>query len=103
MYKRLLRLLNNSKGESLGETLIALVIASLGMIILAGAITSAARANKAGKDLEAAYEDTGEPDTVVGDPYTVTVGGKEFSVIVKTNTNERLYFYEEKKTDPTNP
>lgn len=37
--------IKDTKGESLAETLVSLVIASMGMIILAGAIVAASRVN----------------------------------------------------------
>lgn len=42
--------LNDRRGESLAETLIALIIASMGMMILAGAIVASGRANSVTKN-----------------------------------------------------
>ncbi len=42
--------LNDRRGESLAETLIALIIASMGMMILAGAIVASGRVNSVTKN-----------------------------------------------------
>ena len=42
--------LNDRRGESLAETLIALIIASMGMMILAGAIVASGRVNAGTKN-----------------------------------------------------
>lgn len=48
--------LKNSSGETLVETLFALLVVVLAMTMLAGSIVSAARVNKGAEDLDAAFQ-----------------------------------------------
>ena len=60
--------LRGKRGESIGETLIALLISSLALVMLAGAISSAANIVTRGKDvLVAKYEASGEGGTAKSD------------------------------------
>ena len=45
------RIIADSRGESLAETLIAMLISAMGMVVLAGALVSASKANEAAEDI----------------------------------------------------
>ena len=63
--------LRGKRGESIGETLIALLISSLALVMLAGAISSAANIVTRGKDvLVAKYAASGEDGTAKSDIQT---------------------------------
>ncbi|SDB14997.1 hypothetical protein [Butyrivibrio sp. INlla16] len=49
----------NNKGESLAETLVALLIAALALMMLPGAIAAATRADLAAREESVYYEDSG--------------------------------------------
>lgn len=96
----------SSKGESIGETLVALLVMCLAMLVLSGSIVSAARINKRALDMETAtlLKGTESSRLVVKDPAKVNVSGgpsgvtgisKDISVILytdKTNNNEADHF-----------
>ena len=96
----------SSKGESIGETLVALLVMCLAMLVLSGSIVSAARINKRALDMETAtlLKGTESSKLVVKDPAKVNVSGgpsgvtgisKDISVILytdKTNNNEADHF-----------
>jgi len=96
----------SSKGESIGETLVALLVMCLAMLVLSGSIVSAARINKRALDMETAtlLKGTESSKLVAKDPATVNVSGgpsgvtgisKDISVILytdKTNNNEADHF-----------
>lgn len=102
-----MRKLRSQRGESIAETLFALLIAALGMILLAGALVAAARVNRAAEQADR----YGVPDT--GDTATVTIAKSteqvvsnvpdrslwsdtpcEVQVSVTGYNKEGLYFYE---------
>ena len=101
----------SSKGESIGETLVALLVMCLAMLVLSGSIVSAARINKRALDMETAslLKGTESSKLVIKDDHAkVNVSGgpsgtvgisKDISVILytdMTNNNEadRFKFYE---------
>ena len=74
LFSRIRRRLRSRSGESLGETLISLLVASLALVMLAGAISSAKAISDKGSKLNTYYsdmnelvikrEDSGTPGTV---------------------------------------
>ncbi|WP_029324016.1 hypothetical protein [Butyrivibrio sp. AE3004] len=54
---RVRRKLNNSSGESLGETLVALLIAALALTMLPGAMAAATKADITAKKESVYYDD----------------------------------------------
>ena len=53
--KNALKKLRNHTGESIGETLVALLISALALVMLAGAVSTAARLIKNNKDSMETY------------------------------------------------
>lgn len=59
--KKLLKKIKNRSGETIGETLVALLIASLALIMLAAAIsTSTGIITKSSKKIDAYFEDSND-------------------------------------------
>ena len=72
MRRMITKKLSNNKGESIGETLIALLISTLALVMLAGAIGSAVRIiTKSNEAAKVQYNAAAVPDTdwqdIVGD------------------------------------
>lgn len=74
--------LKNNSGETLVETLFALLVVVLAMTMLAGSIVSAARINKSAEDLDTAFCIT---DNVQN------VGGVKIQITGKTPINVKAY------------
>lgn len=92
----MIKKLKSSAGETLIETLCALLIVVLAMTMLAGAIVSAARVNKGAEELNTAFlTSKTKPVTAV----TVTVdrtGGADTSIFVnafKTEDDNEYCYY----------
>ena len=92
--------LRRKKGETLVETLLSLIIASLAFLILPGAIISAARVNKTIGDISLYGGDVaGSEDSEVSamapiGTITVDFGGSEIKLNVKSYGSEDLGMYE---------
>lgn len=71
----------STAGETIAETLVALLISSLALLMLAGAITSSAKAVQKSRDKMGAYYDLNEEESGVvkqaADGVTVTVTIKD--------------------------
>lgn len=64
MKKRITARLRSKAGESIAETLVALLISALALVMLAGAISSAARIIKESNvAAENMYNNAGQPDS----------------------------------------
>ncbi len=85
--------LKNRLGESLAETLIAVLIASLAMMLLAGAITTAARMNTALRNEDVAFKKAQTPES--GTVGVSLDGGSSVSVGVRTYVTNNGYRYYE--------
>ncbi len=85
--------LKSAKGESLTETLVALLISSLALMILAGAIVTAARINTRLRNEDVAFKKAQTPSS---GSVTVTMdGGTPVNVPVKIyETNNHYVYYE---------
>ncbi len=95
--KTLLKKLNSSRGESLGETLVSLLIASLAIVLLAGAIVTAGRINASLQNDDVVFR-RGTPTESVGSA-TLTMGSDSVSVPVNVYSTENDYSYYEIKNN----
>ncbi len=71
MKKRMMAKLRSSAGESIGETLVALLISALALLMLAGAVTSAARMVNTSKTAVTEYYDENWTDADFGESELV--------------------------------
>ena len=86
------RKLKSRSGETLVETLFALLVVVLAMTMLAGSIVSAARVNKGAEDLDTAFLMTGNVQKVDG--VQVQISGKARINVTAYQTNdENKYCY----------
>ena len=95
--KTLLKKLKSSRGESLGETLVSLLIASLAIVLLAGAIVTAGRINASLQNDDVVFR-RGTPTESVGSA-TLTMGSDSVSVPVNVYSTENDYSYYEIKNN----
>ena len=90
------RKLKNNSGETLVETLFALLVAVLAMTMLAGSIVSAARVNKGAEDLNTAFQ-ISNVQAVSGVKVTVDrQTGADSEILVKgyqTNDQNQYCYY----------
>lgn len=86
MNPNVLNRLRQRAGESLGETLAALLIATMGLTMLPGAIVTAARLNKRAEQRHSYAEGS---DTAV--PYTFPAGGNS----IRLETTETDIYYDD--------
>lgn len=88
--------LKNSSGETLVETLFALLVIVLAMTMLAGSIVSAAQVNKGAEDLDAAFQ-ISKAQPVSGVEVTVDRQSGVDSVIsvngYQTNDQNKYCYY----------
>ena len=89
------RKLKSNAGETLVETLFALLVVGLAMTMLAGAIMAAARVNKGARDFNTAF--ILDNPKKVSSSVTVKISGKTpISVSVnayRTNDQNHYYYY----------
>ncbi len=102
MRRMIRKKIKSSYGETLVETLAALLVAVLALIMLPGAITSAAKANKAAA--ERSVFNTSTTEEVGNLSVSMTVGSATDSVgcirhEVKVNEESRDLYYYEVETD----
>ncbi len=81
----------NNKGETIVETLVAIVIISLSFIMLAGAIITASKINKSANENIQTFSKDGE---VVTD-FKLIIDGEDASNKVKEYQSSGGYFYYE--------
>ena len=90
------RKLKNNSGETLVETLFALLVVVLAMTMLAGSIVSAARVNKGAEDLNTAFQ-ISNVQAVSGVKVTVDrQTGADSEILVKgyqTNDQNQYCYY----------
>lgn len=89
------RKLKSNSGETLVETLFALLVVVLAMTMLAGSIVSAARVNKGAEDLNTAFQ-ISNAQAVPGVSVTVdrqTGEDSEISVTAYQTDDENKYCY----------
>lgn len=84
--------LKQTKGETLAETLAAVLLISLAALILAGALVSAARVNNRTRNAGTAFQQDGGD----GVPYDVTVqaswGSETYRVRLHQTENRYCYY-----------
>ena len=99
MRLRIRNKLRGKAGESIGETLVALLISALALVMLAGAITASARMIKQSEgalaDYYSALNDVADHKTAGedGSAITVTIKEKEASTTIKLFDTDRTYLY----------
>ena len=90
--------LKSRSGESIAETLVTMIILSLAVLMLAGAVVTSARVNKQADNTDTAFS-TEDVTTTSG---TVTItdssqGGTDATISIKTNlytTQNKYQYYE---------
>ena len=101
MKERVLKIIHSHAGESIAETLIALLVSSLALVMLAGAISSGASAVQKGRDtLKHYYDNTeyivnhdGEHDEEKTGNGTDTIKIKETSGDTISEISEPISYY----------
>ncbi len=78
MMKKIMRRLRSNRGESLVESMIAIVIAALTAMILAGAVVSAARVNAGAKKIV----------TFPGSEHVSSLGEKTLTLTMQVSDSE---------------
>ena len=86
------RKLKSNSGETLVETLFALLVVVLAMTMLAGSIVSAARVNKGAEDLNTAFRITDNVQNVAGVQIQIT-GKAPINVNAYRTNDENKYCY----------
>ena len=88
--------LKRQTGESLVELLLSMLIISLGMMMLAGAITTTARLNKTAREMSIGKEDNPEP--VLKTALDITLNNSLLEHVqvyaIPSENDMELYFYE---------
>ena len=72
MKQKIKNKLKNKKGESISESLVALLIVTLAMLMLSGAIVSAARVNKNTADINTGLDTDSQSKEVISG-FTVVI------------------------------
>ena len=85
------RKLNSTSGESFVETLAAVIISVLAMMILTGAIVTSARVNHQTENTKTAF--TTETQTSTKDEITIKEGTTSTTLPVTVYTTENGYIY----------
>ena len=87
----LLKKLKNSNGESISETLVALLISSLALVMLAGAMTAALRVVTTGREKIDAYYESSESIVNTTSGYDGSVTLKDKSGVILDQTLDVTY------------
>ena len=85
------RKLKSNAGETLVETLFALLVVGLAMTMLAGAIMAAARVNKGARDFNTAF--ILDNAKKVSSSVTVEISGKPPISVNAYQTNDQNHYY----------
>ncbi len=97
MKKELIRKIKSSYGETLTETLVALLIGALALVMIPGAIVAAAKANKAASDATVYQIDNGSSTSI---NVTLDIGGYAETVecdrmeYMVNGQSRKLYYYD---------
>ena len=95
LKEKLKRIVHNNSGETIAETLVTMIILSLAVLMVAGAVVTAARVNKKADNTDTAFV-VGNPQT---EQSTVTISEKN-SVGTGNSVTMDVRIYEtEKKAD----
>ena len=94
MFKRIQKKLRSSMGESIAETLIALLISSLALVMLAGAISTTWNlVNRSDMALKAYYEANNvleDPETGASWTVSLVTGGEDPKPVQLVKSGEAL-------------
>ena len=90
--------INSTSGETIAETLVTMIILSLAVLMLAGAVVTSARVNKKADNTDTSFST--ESEIVTNDNVTITDGSKagtaaEISISVNFHETENGYKYYE--------
>lgn len=85
-------------GETIVETLVAILIVTLSMVFLANAVVSASRVNAA-IDSEDTSFDTASSEEVESGPVTLTVQGSDPNKPTSQTVSVKVYKTENEKTE----
>lgn len=91
--------INSTSGETIAETLVTMIILSLAVLMLAGAVVTSARVNKKADNTDTSFSTESEK-IVTLDNVTITDGSKagtaaEISISVNFHETENGYKYYE--------
>ena len=84
---------NASRGETLPETLVALLTAALTFLFLSGAVVAAARVNSSVKNEQVAFQTASLADKTSEQHFSVTIDGMGTAARLYRTTNG-YYYYE---------
>lgn len=92
------RKLKSNAGETLVETLFALLVVGLAMTMLVGAIMAAARVNKGARDLDTSFQATNNPGsgvnvTVIHTKHNTVPNTLVPVTVYQTNDQNHYYYY----------
>ena len=90
--------INSTSGETIAETLVTMIILSLAVLMLAGAVVTSARVNKKADNTDTSFST--ESEIVTHYNVTITDGSKagtaaEISILVNFHETENGYKYYE--------
>lgn len=85
----------SNAGESISETLIALLISALALIMLAGAVTTASRIVTVSRDKLDEYYDNNEEIIAGTDVGHDSLGNGTVTITIKTKTGDNVLFKKE--------
>ncbi|MCR5097866.1 MAG: hypothetical protein K6B14_02840 [Lachnospiraceae bacterium] len=92
--------ISSKKGETIAETLISVLIVTMALTILAGAIVSAARINSRIKNEEVAFAKEETPEGYIDKSVVFSMTGvsiQPVDVKVYSSGNDTGYYYYDKK------
>ena len=84
--------IRSKKGESIAETMIAMLVVSMALTMLAGAIVTAARVNSREKNEDEVFLQA-DAEKVEDQTYSITIGSISIPVDVY-KTSKDYYYYE---------
>ena len=96
--------IHSKSGETIAETLVTMVVLSLAVLMLTGAVVSAAKVNQKADNTQTAFiadQDTGSSDRTIiitqNGNETDAETGREISITVNWHETENKYYYYEPK------
>ena len=94
--RTLKRKLHSNSGETIAETLVTMIILSLAVLMLAGAVVTAARVNKKADNTDVAFVAGQEIGGSGTNSPEITISEKTGTGTDK-NTNKKYYYYDYSK------
>lgn len=88
--------IRSKKGETIAETLVAMMIVAMSLTILAGAIVSAAKVNSKVKNAEVSFINDGGDGEIISTKAVLKIGDVEKASfdVYAFNTGNGYYYYE---------